>query len=44
MLDTSKVVVLQQKVWIKSEEDLNSMYETYLNEQEIGLWCLEPEK
>ena len=20
------------------------MYETYLNEQEIGLWCLEPEK
>ena len=32
------------KVWIKSEEDLNSMYETYRNEQEISLWCLGPEK
>ena len=32
------------KVWIKSEEDLNSMYETYLMEQEISLWCLGPEK
>jgi len=32
------------KVWIKSEENLNSMYETYRNEQEISLWCLGPEK
>ena len=43
MLGTSKVVMVQQ-VWIKSEENLNSMYETYLNEQEISLWCLGPEK
>ena len=32
------------KVLIKSEEDLNSTYETYLNEQEISLWCLGSEK
>ena len=32
------------KVWIKSEEDLNRMYESYLNEQQISLWCLGPEK
>ena len=32
------------KVWIKSEKDLNSMYETYHNEQKISLWCLGPEK
>ena len=32
------------KVWIKSEEDLKSMYETYVNEKEISLWCLGSEK
>ena len=32
------------KVWSKSEEDLNSMCKTSLNEQEISLWCLGPEK
>ena len=32
------------KVLIKSEEDLNSTYETNLNEQEISLWCLGSEK
>ena len=32
------------KVWIKSEEDLKSMYKTYVNEKEISLWCLGPEK
>ena len=32
------------KVWIKSEEDLKSMYETYVNEKRISLWCLGSEK
>lgn len=32
------------KVWIKSEEDLKSMYETSVNEKEISLWCLGSEK
>ena len=32
------------KVWIKSEEDLKSMYKTYVNEKEISLWCLGSEE
>ena len=32
------------KVWIKSEEDLKSMYEIYVNEKDISLWCLGSEK